>query len=179
MDKKSILSHKQITIQTTPTSSDLDAGQELIKQYLLDRCAEKGTHDLALEDDSVLIDIGVLGVYRESFKAIRDWRHDSVYPLRLYHAAVLLGPLYTRGKGRNPCPLCLERRWLALRPREEQESLDNLQEALIFGANPRLLPSTLEWIWTIVEEVLYQEKGPKRSADQASVYVLNLDSLSL
>ena len=179
LDTKSILAHTQVAIQTTPTSSDLDVGQELIKQYLSDRCAEKGIHELALEDDSVLIDIGVLGVERESFKAIRDWSHDSVYPIRLYHATVLLGPLYTRGKERKPCPLCLERRWLALRPREEQESLDSLQEALIFGANPRLLPSTLEWIWTIVEEVLYQEQRPERSVDQASVYALNLDSLSL
>nr|MBA2682293.1 TOMM precursor leader peptide-binding protein [Ktedonobacteraceae bacterium] len=97
----------------------------------------------------------------------------------MYHATVILGPLCTIGAGHSPCPLCLERRWLAIRPREEQGALDTLQQALVIGANARLIPSTLELIWTVVEGTLYENALPKPSVDKNWLYALHLDSLCL
>ncbi len=179
LDTKSIPMHKQVVIQTTPTFSDLDVSQELIKQYLSDRCAERETALLTTGNNDVLIDIDILAVRKEGSYAPRDWGHGSVYPIRVYHSTVFLGPLYAVDGDHGPCPHCLERRWLALRSREEQETLNNLREALIFGANPRLLPSTLELIWTVVEETLYQSASSQRSTEKGGLYTLNLDSLSL
>ncbi len=52
------------------------------------------------------------------------WQGRRVYPIWLYHTTVILGPLYNPAREGGPCPLCLERRWLAIRIREEQEALN-------------------------------------------------------
>ncbi len=175
LDTKNIPTQKQVAITITPTSSALDKDQERIKQYLSGCFTARGTSELA---EDVLIDIGILGACKESVQTPGDGGHSSVYPIRVYHASVLLGPLYNAGEGHGPCPRCLERRWLTLRSREEQEALDRLQQTLVFGANPRLFPSTLELIWTVVEEALYH-RGRSKHTDVGTLHALNLDSLNL
>jgi len=178
LNPKSVQVSRGVALQIRPTFSDLDGALERIKQYITDRCAERGTADLITGNKTVLIDIGILGVCKEGTQASKDEGYDSVYPIRIYHAVVLLGPLYNVGD-HGPCPLCLERRWLAIRSREEQETLDTLQGALIFGTNPRILPSTLELIWTVVEDILYRKGAPKQSLFRSSLYALHLDSFNI
>lgn len=170
---------RRVEIQITPTFSELDAGQERIKHYLSERFAEREEPGEKAEGDNILIDIAILGVGGEGFQASRARDHSRIYPIRIYHATVLLGPLYTRDVDHTPCPLCLERRWLALRSREEQETLNTLQQAFIFGANPRLLPSALEMIWIVIAEVLSQHNPAKHPTESRHLYALNLDSLNL
>ncbi len=179
LDTESLPTQKRAVIQTSPTFSALDVSQERIKQYLSERCAEKGATALKTGDSDVLIDIDVLAVRKADPYEPKDWGHGSVYPIRIYHSTVLLGPLYDVTGERGPCPHCLELRWLSLRPREEQEAINTLQGTLIFGANPRLLPSPLEMIWSVVEEALYQSDSSTYSTRDGSIYSLNLDSLSL
>lgn len=173
LDAKGIPTRTQVTIQTTPTVSALESSQEVIRQYLSERCAERETTN----SNHILIDIDILATRKAGTYAGKDWGESSVYPIRIYHSTVLLGPLYSRGQG--PCPLCLERRWLSLLSEEEQTALGALQEVFAFGANPRLLPSTLEWLWSIVETTLSQEDSPTHAAKRGRVYALNLNSLNV
>ncbi|MGB8344326.1 MAG: hypothetical protein WCD86_05550, partial [Ktedonobacteraceae bacterium] len=144
-----------VTIECAATSSPLDESLSRIKAFLTERLNERSCQELSSGESGVLIDLGVLGVQPDG-KASENWVSRRIYPIRLYHATVILGPLCNPAREGGPCPLCLERRWLAIRPREERETLDALRQAFVYGNNPRLTPPTLEAIWTVVETALAQ-----------------------
>lgn len=162
-----------VTIECTATSSPLDEGLSRIKAFLTERLNERSCPELSDEESGVLIDLGVLGVQPDG-NAHKNWINQRVYPIRLYHATVILGPLCNPAQEGGPCPLCLERRWLAIRPREERETLEALQQAYLYGGNPRLIPPALEAIWTVVEAALAQSDD-----GDGQLYELHLETLRL
>ncbi|HVB25161.1 MAG TPA: TOMM precursor leader peptide-binding protein [Ktedonobacteraceae bacterium] len=162
-----------VTIACAATSSPLDESLSRIKAFLTERLNESNRQELSSDASGVLIDLGVLGVQADG-NAHANWVNRRVYPIRLYHATVILGPLYNPAHAGGPCPLCLERRWLAIRPREERETLDALQQAYLYGGNPRLIPPTLEAIWTVVERALAQSDN-----GDGQLYELHLETLRL
>ncbi|HVB62565.1 MAG TPA: TOMM precursor leader peptide-binding protein [Ktedonobacteraceae bacterium] len=162
-----------VTIECAATSSPLDESLSRIKAFLTERLNERSCQELSSGESGVLIDLGVLGVQPDG-KASENWVSRRIYPIRLYHATVILGPLCNPAREGGPCPLCLERRWLAIRPREERETLDALRQAFVYGNNPRLTPSALEAIWTVVEAALAQSGN-----DDGLLYELYLETLHL
>ncbi|MDN3352023.1 TOMM precursor leader peptide-binding protein [Actinomadura sp. DC4] len=73
----------------------------------------------------------------------------AVLPVRLYTGTVVVGPLFT-GAGR-PCVVCLQRRFVSVRPLEERGAIDQGLDAYVAGVDPRLSPFALEAIRLLVE----------------------------
>ncbi|HLX41062.1 MAG TPA: TOMM precursor leader peptide-binding protein [Ktedonobacteraceae bacterium] len=175
-----------ITVEATLTSSSLDESILRMKAYLVSRLASRKAHSHAesaipaIHVSPMLIDIGALGLFIGPEAAPESWCHAIVYPIRIYHATVTLGPVYSSSAGYGPCPRCLERRFSAIRSKEEQEALDGLQQALIFGHNPWLTPYALESIWEVLAAVLDQYPVVAAATKgEAWLHSLNLKSLKL
>ena len=168
-----------VTIECAATSSPLDESLSRIKTFLSERLNESSWPAVQDDQGGVIIDLGVLGVQPDG-KAREDWVSRRVYPIRLYHATVILGPLCNPAREGGPCPLCLERRWLAIRPREERETLGDLRQAFVYGKNPRLTPPALEAIWSVVEAALAQNgRDSALFLSGCQLYELHLETLHL
>ncbi len=162
-----------VTIECAVTSSPLDESLLRVKVFLTERLTESKRHELRGDESEILIDLGVLGVQTNDHNH-ESWMSRRVYPIRLYHATVILGPLCKPTCAGGPCPLCLKRRWLAIRPREERETLEALQQSYVYGGNPRLIPPALEAIWMVVEQALAQGDN-----GDGQLYELQLETLRL
>lgn len=190
-----------MSIEVNTTSTPLDESLFLLKEYLLTRFAgqkerEKAsraslapiypvnTADAYRQDArrNVLINPGIFGLGTSSQDRGQlpgTWRSSLVYPIRLYHSTVILGPLCQPGSG-GPCPSCLELRWLAMRSNEEQQALNMLHRLLVYGHNPRLTPFALEEIWVIVESELCQTPLPLSTEERKDqFYTLQLETLQV
>ncbi|GAB3143095.1 hypothetical protein GCM10027290_18910 [Micromonospora sonneratiae] len=85
----------------------------------------------------------------------------AVVPIWLSGVTALVGPVSTRapgvtpsgtapGVGRDtPCPICVERRWQAIRPREERHALEHGAKVIVAGPLPYLTPFALEALWQL------------------------------
>lgn len=171
-----------MSIEATMTSSSLDDSLYLIKQYLTTRLNESGKIELSTDGSEVIIDLDVLGLkdHKETENLAQQWEQKKIYPIRLYHSFIILGPIYIPAKGNNPCPHCLERRWLENRSKEEQFALMTSTQALIFGHNPRLTLFALETIWAVLESAFSQKSVVTHSeSGEYPFYTLNLESLQV
>ena len=92
-----------VTIACAATSSPLDESLSRIKAFLTERLNESNRQELSSDASGVLIDLGVLGVQADG-NAHANWVNRRVYPIRLYHATVILGPLYNPAHAGGPCP---------------------------------------------------------------------------
>lgn len=157
----------------------LDESLSLIKRYLIDRLTNR-KGGWSANASEIVVDIGVLGLRREAEKGNRHGGEKRVCTIRLCRSMVIIGPVWRPEPASQPCPMCLERRWLNLCPAEEQHALEIPGETLVIGPHPLLTPFALESIWNTIETIfssLFSSSQPEESTDQ--LYVLSLDSLYL
>ncbi|MFF0388278.1 TOMM precursor leader peptide-binding protein [Kitasatospora sp. NPDC004615] len=98
----------------------------------------------------VTVDVGVLGLPERHAPSGARRADGLVYPVRLYGGTVLMGPLHRADGTSQPCGLCLERRWLALRPVEERKPVEDGADVWVAGDDALLTPFAMEQIAQIV-----------------------------
>jgi ribosomal protein S12 methylthiotransferase accessory factor len=120
------------SVKTDPTLGSV----EVVRSYLA-----------ALPIGGIALDIDVLGFPGERSEPPEG---ELAYPIRLYAATAVLGPLYRTDGSSAPCVECLERRWLALRPVEERRAVEDGAEYLLLHEDPVCAPFVLEQLAQIV-----------------------------
>lgn len=167
-----------VTIETAMTSSSLDDSLKHIQQYFMLLLLKRGEKRSGAHDVEVVIDLGIFG-FRDGERDIpNSWRNKIIYPIRLHNSTIVLGPMYRPDRG-GPCPLCLERRWLAIRSSEEQQALRTSHQILVFGHNSLLTQFALDTVWAVVETSLECISSTTKESHENSVYALHLNSLHL
>src|SRR5579859_2926119 len=138
---------KLVEVSMTPTRTSLDKNLSHLKHFLesaAPRSSSQRDEGLQviplryLATTNLTIDLAVLGLADPMQAMPQSWTDGYIYPIRLYHATVLLGPLYHPASGRGPCPHCLERRWFTLRSSVEQLALQDQEQPLVSGPSPYL-----------------------------------------
>jgi len=109
---------------------------DLVRGYLAD-----------LTLSGIELDVGVLGLPGPVSRACPG---ELAYPVRLYAGTAIFGPLYRVDGSSKPCARCLDRRWLALRPVEERQAIEDGTDFCLPGDDPTLPPFVLEQIAQIV-----------------------------
>ncbi|MGW7312115.1 TOMM precursor leader peptide-binding protein [Streptomyces sp. NPDC054865] len=118
-------------VVTLPTDSAADAAQE----RLADALRELLDPETAFEG---VVEIGSLGLLPANPAGPADPTGTNpppaprttdpglpVFPVRLYRATVVVGPVHPAAADTpGPCAVCLERRWIRLRPLREREALE-------------------------------------------------------
>jgi ribosomal protein S12 methylthiotransferase accessory factor len=130
-------------------------------------------------------DVGVLGLPRPDSGTAEGAAEGAavppsaglVYPVRLYGATVLLGPLHRADGGSRPCGRCLDRRWLALRPVEERRAVEDGTDFRVAGESPFLIPFVLEQIARIVSAETALPEVPE--GDRRIGRIVRLDTRDL
>lgn len=111
--------------------------------------------------------------------ATETWRGaggaEAVLPVRLYSGTVIVGPHF-RGAGR-PCVICLQRRFVSVRSREERAAIDDGRDAYVAGVDPQLSPFALE----AVRQLVQAASAPRRPRHEttADIYELRLADLTV
>lgn len=147
----------------------------LIARYITDQLADEPHAVSADAAAEMLIDVGILGGPWATAGPLQTENGlPAVYPVRLVASLILLGPL---SAGEGPCPVCLERRWRALRPMSERRALEEHSEGQVFGPHPALTPFALDAVWHLLRAMLGQ--GPSNDAFELRDYLvaLNLETL--
>jgi ribosomal protein S12 methylthiotransferase accessory factor len=119
------------------------------------------------------LDVSVLGArYVHGSPGRRSVAADAPYvAVRLSHTSALVSRFTP---GARPCPTCLERRWLALRPMPERRVIEDGRPRFKHGRNPWLTPFALEALGHIVETASVPAAGDGATHE---VFVLNLETL--
>lgn len=80
----------------------------------------------------------------------------DVLPVWLHGATALVGPRWTGptapGTRPGPCPLCVQRRWQAIRLREERHALEHDASVGVVAALPHLTPFAVDALWQLVRQ---------------------------
>jgi bacteriocin biosynthesis cyclodehydratase domain-containing protein len=147
---------------TVPAPPDAGSAAETVRAYL---AARRGT-----ERPGPYVDVGLIGL--PGAPGTRPG--GTVLPVRVYTGTVLVGPL-TEEHGR-PCVVCLERRFVAVRPLEERAAIDDGRDVYVAGTDPRLTPFALEAVHGLVEAAA---TAARRRDGLADVYELRLDDLTV
>ena len=167
-----------IEVAMTPTRTSLDKNLSHLKHFLESAAHRSPSHRDDLTTANLTIDLAVLGLTDPMQAMPKSWTDGYIYPIRLYHATVLIGPLYHPASGRGPCPHCLERRWFTLRSSVEQFALQGPGQPLVSGPSPYLTTFVLEAIWSVIEMALICSL-PIATTPDDKVYVLRCDTLHL
>jgi ribosomal protein S12 methylthiotransferase accessory factor len=121
------------------------------------------------------VDVDLLGLpgATETWHGAGD--AEAVLPVRLYSGTVIVGPHF-RGAGR-PCVICLQRRFVSVRSREERAAIDDGREAYLAGVDPQLSPFALE----AVRQLVQAASAPRRPRHEATadIYELRLADLTI
>lgn len=168
-----------MTAATTPVMAPSAVGPAVrtVRDYLTAHGipAEPGT------DGPLYVDVDLLGLpgATETWRGAGDaaLSGTAILPVRLYAGTVLVGP-YFRGSGR-PCVICLQRRFVSVRSREERAAIDDGLDAFIVGVDPRLSPFGLEAIRRLVEVASEPRRTGTRESTTADVYELRLTDLTV
>ena len=168
-----------ITRRTTISTLHQNENLSLIEAYLSERLAKECGIGVSAHKTFAMIDLGILAA-SDVEKKFEQWKHaDIIYTIRLDSSTVILGPVYRPSKAGGPCPICLERRRLALRCNAEHHFSD-LQQVLTLRQNPLIGSFALEAIWTVVEAMLHQTyQGTEARGEDNQVYALELGTLRL
>jgi ribosomal protein S12 methylthiotransferase accessory factor len=104
----------------------------------------------------------------------------AVVPIWLYGATALVGPACGPTTGdpdaAGPCPTCVERRWQAIRLREERHALEHRAPVAVAGELPHLTPFAVEALWQLFLRV--GRRAPVRPGVGA-LYQLRMDTLEV
>ncbi|WP_277988998.1 TOMM precursor leader peptide-binding protein [Ktedonosporobacter rubrisoli] len=132
------------------------------------------------------IDISVLGekLLTRDVDIQKAIQYSFVYPIRIYHSKMFLGPIWTPSHDKGPCPRCFEMRWIANRSPEEKLALQTHHHSQFFPGSFRMLPSTLETIWLLLEADTWNRVPqlglqPRATSQVKAFYELDLDSLAV
>jgi ribosomal protein S12 methylthiotransferase accessory factor len=161
-------------VSTTPTQEMVADEVTTIYEYLR---AWPGGRWRATSPDvtgHAPLDVSILGADYVHGDAGRGVAFDGPYvAVRLSHSIVMVSRFTP---GASPCPTCLERRWLVLRPMAERRAIEDGNSGFTHGSNPWLTPFALE----ALREVVAGGFGPGSGVgdgDGRVVYVLNLETL--
>ncbi|MBY8872561.1 TOMM precursor leader peptide-binding protein [Micromonospora sp. PLK6-60] len=142
-----------VDVRTTSTGWDTSLKQlgEALHQRLHDparRPAGQGARPTG-----VTVRLGALGL-TDASREPADLPHGGVLPIWLHGATALVGPLWS-GAGPDatrpgPCPLCVQRRWQAIRVREERHALEHAAAVGVAGPLPHLTSFAVDAIWALL-----------------------------
>jgi ribosomal protein S12 methylthiotransferase accessory factor len=149
-----------MTVQLRLTLTPMDASLRQLADFVDQRSAES---------PAPAVDLGALGL-RGPAGGVAERDDGPVCPVRLYRGTALVGPTYRPGDA-GPCPRCLERRWLFIRPESEQDAIAAGAEPGLPAAPAELTAFALDGIWRLVQHAA-------GTADPY-VYELRLDTLGV
>ncbi|TCC00493.1 TOMM precursor leader peptide-binding protein [Micromonospora zingiberis] len=140
-----------VDVRTTSTGWDSSLKQlgEVLHERRQDRPPPPGPTPL----DGLTVRIAALGLTdanRDDAEAVPG---GAVLPIWLYGSTALVGPRWaapTDGRRGGPCPLCVQRRWQAIRVREERHALEHGAQVGTVGALPHLTPFAVDALWQLV-----------------------------
>ncbi len=99
----------------------------------------------------------------------------EILPVRLYSGMTIVGPLHRSDGTSRPCGVCLNRRFVGVRPLEERAAIDDGIDAYVAGADPQLSPFALEAIRRLAEAA----RTAHRPGPVADILVLNPADLTV
>jgi len=160
------------------TSSALDECLHALAEGLRDAGARSSECHLRLDaaHSPYAVSIGGLGLH----DALEVGAHRlapepaGAVPIRLTGGFAIVGPIRRDGAG-GPCSLCLERRWQALRPPRERQTIEEDGRAGAVVSPPALTAFAIDALWSLVCAVI--EPGAGCPADR--VYQLRFDDLAV
>ena len=126
--------------------------------------------------DEPRLDVSILGADYVHGSAGRRVASDAPYvAVRLSHFSAMVSRFTP---GARPCPDCLERRWLAMRPMAERRAIEDGTPGFSSGRKPWLTPFALEALREVVEGLRAPGTAAGGGGESShEVYVLNLETL--
>jgi ribosomal protein S12 methylthiotransferase accessory factor len=159
-------------------SSEQYESARQIELFVAERIAQEGLLWQSGQSIKAVIDVGMIGAPRRSAeRKIEKVQDEMLFPIGVARSGVFLGPFFN---GDGPCPVCLERRWTALRPAEERrvlEGIDRAPEGLVVGQNPWLTPFVLKAIWEITRYAFAQYGNDADATPASEFHVLDMETL--
>lgn len=146
-----------VDVRTTSTGWDTSLKQlgEAFHQRLHDRAHRPadGPARPASPLAGVTVRLAALGL-TDATRETAETPHGSVVPVWLHGATALVGPRWSGpatdgGPRPGPCPLCVQRRWQAIRVREERHALEHGAKVGVPGPLPHLTPFAVDAIWEL------------------------------
>ncbi|MET8094072.1 TOMM precursor leader peptide-binding protein [Micromonospora sp. NPDC005220] len=145
-------------IDVRTTSTAWDASLTLLAARLqahAQEAAQQPTAPGAEPVESVTVRVAALLADTEAVPA-----DGAVVPVWLDTATALIGPRFSGAlAGARPCPVCVRRRWLAIRVREERHALDHGVRLGTVGPLPHLTPFAVETVAQLVREACRPTAG--------------------
>lgn len=142
----------------------------MLASLLSERFADAQTPNRDAAD--VLVDVGMLGAAPGFPLAARDdGMRGRRCGIRLTPMSVLVGPV---SDGSGPCPVCLERRWLALRPMAERRLIEDQVEGETVGCHPALSIFVADVIHGLLLRLLAR---PGAGDGRSDLYALHAETM--
>ncbi|HEX6969070.1 MAG TPA: TOMM precursor leader peptide-binding protein [Micromonosporaceae bacterium] len=128
--------------------------------------------------DQITVRIAALGLVNARRTPELTEAATTVVPIWLNGATALVGPLFQPVGSTEPrpapCPICVEWRWQAIRPKEERHSLEHGAPARPVAPVPYLTAFALDALWQLFERA--RRQVPVRPGI-GRLYQLRLDTL--
>ncbi|MEK8104817.1 hypothetical protein NKG94_05735 [Micromonospora sp. M12] len=144
-----------VDVRTTSTGWDSSLKQlgEAFHERLQER-ADQPAQD-APPPAGITVRIAALGL-TDAYADTGAGLTGDVLPVWLHGATALVGPRWTEptapGTRPGPCPLCVQRRWQAIRLREERHALEHDASVGVVAALPHLTPFAVDALWQLVRQ---------------------------
>ncbi|WP_146605715.1 TOMM precursor leader peptide-binding protein [Micromonospora craterilacus] len=147
-----------VDVRTTSTGWDSSLKQlgEALHERRQDQAHPPGLTPL----DGVTVRIAALGLIDANRDGAEAVPGDDVLPIWLHGATALVGPRWSPppdaarraepGPAAGPCPLCVQRRWQAIRVREERHALEHGARVGAVAALPHLTPFAVDALWQLL-----------------------------
>ncbi|MFE9691008.1 TOMM precursor leader peptide-binding protein [Micromonospora sp. NPDC005806] len=143
-----------VDVRTTSTGWDSSLKQlgEAFHERFQDRARQPAGPDAPL--DGITVRIAALGL-TDAYADGGEGMTGTVVPIWLHGATALIGPRWTdigaaAGSRPGPCPLCTQRRWQAIRVREERHALEHQAPVGTVAALPHLTPFAVDALWQLL-----------------------------
>ncbi|MFF5180738.1 TOMM precursor leader peptide-binding protein [Micromonospora sp. NPDC000316] len=165
-----------VDVRTTSTGWDSSLKQlgEAFHERLQDRAGQP-TQDLP--PAGITVRIAALGL-TDAFADTGEGLTSDVVPIWLHGATALVGPRWTGGSEPDalpgPCPLCVQRRWQAIRLREERHALEHDAPVGVVAPLPHLTPFAIDALWHLFRQAC---RTPAGRPGVALLHHLRMDTL--
>ncbi|MFI7606234.1 TOMM precursor leader peptide-binding protein [Micromonospora sp. NPDC049366] len=164
-----------VDVRTTSTGWDTSLKQlgEAFHERLQDPADQPA--DAEGPSGAVAVRIAALGL-TDAYADAGDGLTGDVVPIWLHGATALVGPRWSGGPPARPgpCPHCVQRRWQAIRVREERHALEHGARVGVVAALPHLTPFAVDALWQLFRQVC--RPGPGRPG-VGRLYQLRMDTL--
>ncbi|MGC4746655.1 TOMM precursor leader peptide-binding protein [Micromonospora sp. DT201] len=166
-----------VDVRTTSTGWDSSLKQlgEAFHERLQDRSDQPADSDLPLAGITVRIAaLGLADAYADTGAGLTS----DVVPIWLHGAAALVGPRWNGvtepGALPGPCPLCVQRRWQAIRLRDERHALEHGAAVGVVAPLPHLTPFAVDALWQLFRQACRSRAG---RPGVARLHQLRMDTL--